>query len=77
MTDYTQMSAGEMHHTLGADAERWTEAFFQFHPGGTVERDTMFGWVCNMIMAGHDRALGNPPLCGDHAQWLLDREQAQ
>jgi hypothetical protein len=71
MVDYTKMSAGECHTELGADAEKWTEFFYQTFPDANIERSTMFGWVCNMIMAGHDNALGNQPLCGDHAAFLL------
>ena len=71
MADYTAMSPGQMHTALGADAMRWTDALYQFYPALNVDRETMFGWVCNMIMAGHDDALGGGPINGDHAAFLL------
>ena len=74
--DYMAMSPGEMYMALGNDAEKWTEAFFQSHPDGKVDREVMFAWVCNMMMAAVDFQHGQPILCGDHAQFLLDQGDA-
>lgn len=72
MSDYTNMSAGEMHTALSdADGMKWTEAFRQINPECNVSDDIMLGWFCNAIMAGYDKACGNQPLCGDHAAFLL------
>lgn len=76
MIDYLSMSPGEMHTELGADGVKWTDAMLQFNPNCGIERDVLFGWVCNMIMAGFDEASGGGPMNGDHAQFLIDREQA-
>ena len=76
MVDYKAMSAGEMLLAVGTDGQKWTEAFRQINPDCNVDDAAMLGWFCNAIMAGHDAALGNPPLNGDHAQFLLDRKEA-
>ncbi len=76
MTDYKAMGAGTFLETIGTDGMKWTEAFRQINPDCNVDDGAMLGWFCNAIMAGHDAALGNPPLNGDHAQWMLDREQS-
>jgi hypothetical protein len=74
MIDYTAMDAGELYHALGGDGHKWAEAFLQYNPHCDVAQDAAVAWFCNAVMAGHDAALGNPPLNGDHAQWLMDRE---
>lgn len=75
MADYTKMSPGELYHELGADGYKWAEAFAQYNPNCDVDQGALLAWFCNAVMAGHDAALGNPPLNGDHAQWLIDRQQ--
>ena len=73
--DYTAMDDAELLHQLGADGQKWAIAFKQYNPECNVDDGQLLGWFCNAVMAGHDAALGNPPLNGDHAQWLLDRTQ--
>jgi hypothetical protein len=70
--NYAAMTGGDLLATLGMDGMKWAQAFRQINPDCSVEDDTMLGWFCNAIMAGYDHAHGNPPLCGDHAQWLLE-----
>jgi hypothetical protein len=77
MTDYTAMSAGELHHELGGDGYKFAEAFRQYHPDCNVDDGALLSWFCNACMGGYDRALGNPPLNGDHAQWLIDWEASE
>ncbi len=73
--DYTKMDGGgDLHAALGTDARNWTKAFRQINPDSTVDDNTMLGWFANAIMAGHDAALGNPPLNGDHAEYLLGKD---
>jgi hypothetical protein len=72
--NYAAMSSGEMVTQMGVDAKKWTEAFFQIHPTCSVDRETMFGWFCNTIMAGVDNGCG--PINGDHAQFLQDQHAA-
>jgi hypothetical protein len=68
------MDGGAFLDFLGTDGARWMRAFRALNPECNIDDDVMLGWFCNAIMTGHDAALGNPPLCGDHAQWLLDRD---
>ena len=68
------MDDGDFLAFLGTDGMRWMQAFRAMNPECNVADDVMLGWFCNAIMAGNDAALGNPPLCGDHAQWLIDRD---
>jgi hypothetical protein len=60
------MNIIDLHGTI--DARVWAEEFVRIH-GGDV--DLMIGWFANAIMAGHDHGKG--PLCGDHAEYLLNR----
>lgn len=76
MADYTKMSPGELVHELGADGKKYADAFLQFSPNCGIDHSNLLGWFCTAIMAGHDHAHGNPPQNGDHAEWLLEREQA-
>ena len=59
---------------IGTDGHRWMQCFRALNPQCNVDDDTMLGWFCNAIMAGYDAALGNPPLCGDHLQWMLEQQ---
>jgi hypothetical protein len=68
------LDGGSFLEFVGTDGMRWMQAFRALNPTCNVEDDVMLGWFCNAIMAGHDAALGNPPLNGDHAQWLIDRD---
>ena len=77
MVDYTAMSSGELYHELGADGQKWATAFRRHNPNCNVDDGMLLAWFCNAVMAGHDAALGKPPLNGDHAQWLLDRGTKQ
>ena len=73
MADYTKMDAGTLYHELGGDGYKWADAFRQYNPDCNIDDGMLRSWFCNAVMAGHDAALGNPPMNGDHAQWLLDR----
>jgi hypothetical protein len=73
MSDYKALDGGEFLEALGTDGPKWAEAFRQINPDCNVDDGTMLGWFCNAIMAGHDAACGNPPMNGDHAQWIMDR----
>jgi hypothetical protein len=70
--NYVKMSSGELLHELGADGRKWAEAFQQRFPNTGVDSDTLLVWFCNAVMAGYDYAHGNPPLNGDHAEWLME-----
>jgi len=76
VSDYTKVDSGELYHELGADGQKWTVAFKQHNPDCNVDDGTLLAWFCNAVMAGHDAALGNPPMNGDHAQWLLDHDSS-
>jgi len=71
MKDYKKMSAGEMYCAMGMDAEKWTAVFYQINPDCNVDKETMFGWFANAIMAGHDNG---QPINGDHLQFMKDSE---
>ena len=73
MSDYTKLDCAELTHALGMDGYKHAEAFKQYHPNCNVDDGDLIGWFCNATMAGYDHAHGNPPMNGDHAQWLLDR----
>lgn len=74
MTDYTKMDGPTLLHELGMDGYKWLEAATQHGLFAPEQRDLALTWVCNMIMAGYDHARGNPPINGDHAAWLQERE---
>jgi hypothetical protein len=57
MVDYTRLNDGELYHELGADGQKWAEAFKQHNPGCNVDDGQLLGWFCNAVMAGHDAAL--------------------
>lgn len=72
--NYAEMSPGEMYQTLGCDASKWAAAFCQMHPGTGLDEGMMIGWFANAMMAQVDFQDGcQPILCGDHAEWLLER----
>ena len=77
ITELKAMTGGDFLAYLGTDGPRWAEAFHALHPDCGIEEGVMLGWFCNAIMTGHDAALGNPPLNGDHAQWLMGRGAPQ
>lgn len=53
-------------------AEIWAKAFCKYNPEANEE--LMVSWFANAMMAMHDYlTLGNVPLNGDHAQYLIDR----
>jgi hypothetical protein len=56
------------------DAMVWTKFFREKNPECNVPDDVMLGWFANAMMAMHDAVLKPGPLCGDHAQYLLDVE---
>lgn len=72
--DYAAMSAGEMYQACGNDAMKWAEAFGQITAGRTLDGDDMLGWFANAMQAALDFQHGQPILCGDHAEWLIERE---
>lgn len=72
--DYTEMGAGEMYQAVGGDASKWATAFTQITKGRTLDEDDMLGWFANAMQAALDFQHGQPILCGDHAQFLLDRD---
>ena len=74
--DYTAMSGPEFMEAVGVDAQKWADAFIQYQEafGMGIDRDLMIGWFANALMAMHDHMQGNPPLNGDHAQYLLDKD---
>lgn len=74
MTDYRYMDAPELHLALGGDGYKFAEAFRQYYPDCNVGDDALVCWFCNACMGGFDLVCGNPPLSGDHAQWLIDRD---
>jgi transposase len=51
MTDVTGMSDGEILAWMGADAQRWAEAFAQLHPD-KGDPSLMIGWFANAMEAG-------------------------
>ena len=71
--EYTKLSDSDLLHELGMDGKKWADAFRQLNPKCNVADGTMLGWFCNAIMAGYDAASGGGPICGDHAQYLLDK----
>lgn len=76
MMDYAEMNPGEFHHTLAkADASEWAKAFRQMNPQSNIDDGVMLGWFANCYMAGFDNASGTGPLCGDHAQWLIENQK--
>jgi hypothetical protein len=77
MTNYTEMTSGELYHSLGCDAAKWAQAFCQMHPKSGLDEGVMIGWFANAMMAQVDFQGGRQPiLCGDHAQWLIDRGES-
>ena len=53
----------------------WTKFFRECRPECNIDDDTMLGWFANSMMAMHDHlVLKGNPINGDHAQYLLDKE---
>ena len=57
-------------------AQAWAEAFDKMYPTCNVRHDVMIGWFANAMMAMHDYLNGGGPINGDHAQFLLDNDEA-
>lgn len=54
------------------DAGAWAKEFCKIYP--EMDEGLMISWFANAMMAMHDYlTLGNAPLNGDHAQYLLAR----
>ena len=45
------------------------------NPQSNIDDGVMLGWFANCYMAGFDNASGTGPLCGDHAQWLIENQK--
>ena len=56
------------------DAMAWTKFFRTTHPDCNVEDDVMLAWFSNAMMAMHDHIVKGNPINGDHAQYLIDKE---
>lgn len=69
--DYTTMNGPDLLAALGTDTKLWADAFCQYT--GFHDPSWALTWFANAMMAKHDALLGNPILCGDHAQYLLDK----
>ena len=57
--NYAAMSPGDCWQACGDDAVKWTDFFMQMHPGLGLEREHVYMWFCNLLMAGHDGALAS------------------
>ena len=57
------------------DAMVWTKFFRKLNPECNVSDDAMLGWFANAMMAMHDHLVyKGAPINGDHAQYLMDKE---
>jgi ABC-type antimicrobial peptide transport system ATPase subunit len=70
MTDYTAMKTDEFIAAVGMSGEKWNDAYWQIWPEGCADRETMFGWFCNAIMAGYDSANNRRIAISDRAEEL-------
>lgn len=71
--NYALLSPGALNYALqNADASEWARAFRQFNPHSNIDDGVMTAWFANCYMAGFDKPNGGGPLCGDHAQWLIE-----
>lgn len=62
------------------DARAWARFFMETrakNPDLVIDEELMAGWFANAMMAMHDHLKGGGPLNGDHAQYLLDQEEAR
>jgi hypothetical protein len=48
------MSDYDMSIHSSTDAREWTDFFFKTYPNCNVDREAMFGWFANAMMAMHD-----------------------
>ena len=65
----------DMNIHTNPDARAWAKFFRETNPNCNVSDDTMIGWFANAMMAMHDHlVLEGNPINGDHAQYLLDKE---
>jgi hypothetical protein len=48
------MSDYDMSIHSSTDAREWTDFFFETHPNCNVDREAMFGWFANAMMAMYD-----------------------
>ena len=71
------MSNYDMSIHRNTDAWAWAKFFIERNPDCNVSEEVMFGWFANAMMAMHDHlVMGDAPLNGDHAQWLIDNQKA-
>ena len=48
------MSDYDMSIHSSTDAREWTDFFFKTHPNCNVDKETMYSWFANAMMAMHD-----------------------
>lgn len=77
IVDYAAMSGPEFLEAVGVDAKKWTDAFVQLHGDKLVEHNLLLGWFANAMMAMHDHLYGNPPLNGDHVEYIWKKGEEQ
>lgn len=77
MTDYKAMTPGDFLSAVGMSGEKWNEAYWQIWPNGCDDRETMFGWFCNAIMAGYDHAERKSEAARTALPGLVERVEAQ
>lgn len=71
------MSDYDMSIHRNPDAKAWADLFSSTLPDCGVPNEVMVGWFANAMMAMHDHLLGNWPVNGDHAQYLLDEAEGR
>ena len=85
------MSDYDMSIHSSTDAREWTDFFFKTHPNCNVDRETLFGWFANAMMAMYDNKQNEPvpvawmstkrePLSDDEVivpEWMIAQDERQ
>ena len=75
MVDTTKLNGPELLEHCGRDAMKWATAFNQHAINlgySNMDEGWLVTWFSNAMMAQVD--YGRGPICGDHAQYLLDKQ---
>jgi hypothetical protein len=78
-TDTTALDDPSLLEHCRDDAQKWAQAFNQHAVKlGYQEMDEgwLIAWFANAIESSHDLRTNRGPLCGDHAQYLLDKAES-
>ena len=60
--DYTTMSGAEFRRAVGADPEKWAEAFIQRDKNHSLSTEAVVQWFRDAMEAAQQAAMDNKPI---------------